>query len=498
MGKRFVALWFRHLTTDWMIRRRPELSDRPFVFASPERGRMVVSAANIAAEAKGIMAKMVVADCRAILPSLEVLDEIPGQATKLLRAIAEWCIRFTPVAAVDEPDGIMLDVSGCPHLWGGERPYLIDLLQKLRGFGYDVRAAIADTAGAAWAVCHFGKVKPIIEPCCQLEALLPLPPASLRLEVETLQKLEKLGLHQVSSFINMPRRALRRRFGDTLLLRLDQALGQEPEIIHPIQPIEPYHERLPCMEPIRTGTGIEIALQQLLETMCQRLVDEGKGLRKSIFKGFRIDGNIQQIVIGTVRPSRNVAHLFKLFENKIPGITPALGFELFILEAPVVEDIAIAQETLWHTSEHDDVAISELLDRIGGKVGMHTIHRYLPDEHYWPERSYKVTTALQEKPATDWRTDLPRPLYILPQPEIIEVTVPIPDYPPMLFIYKGALHTIIKADGPERIEQEWWITGGLQRDYYCVEDEKGGRYWLFRSGHYSSGEPEWYIHGFFA
>ncbi|MDM8175869.1 hypothetical protein QT327_16190 [Olivibacter sp. 47] len=56
-----------------------------------------------------------------------------------------------------------------------------------------------------------------------------------------------------------------------------------------------------------------------------------------------------------------------------------------------------------------------------------------------------------------------------------------------------------KADGPERIEREWWIETGPQRDYYRVEDEEGARYWLFRSGHYDGeGEPEWFIHGFFA
>lgn len=498
MGKRFAAIWFRHLATDWMVRRKPELANTPFVFAAPEHGRMIVTAASREAEAKGIMTSMVVADCRAILPTLEVLDDIPGLTTKLLTAIAEWCIRFTPIPAIDEPDGITLDISGCSHLWGGEEPYLADISRKLGAFGYDVRVAMADTAGAAWAVCRYGKGDPIIRPCGQLEALLPLPPASLRLEIATVQRLEKLGLHRVQDFINMPRRALRRRFGESLLQRLDQALGQEFEVIRPVQPVEPYQERLPCLEPIRTAKGIEIALQQLLDMLCKRLAQEGKGLRKSVFKGFRIDGNIQQMEIGTVRPSRNAAHLFRLFENKIQTIEPALGFELFVLEAPVVEDIAIEQETFWHTPGHDDAAISELLDRIGGKVGMHTIRRYLPDEHYWPERSYKLAATLQEKPSTSWRTDLPRPLHILPKPEAIEVAVPIPDYPPMLFIYKGALHNIVKADGPERIEQEWWISGGLQRDYYCVEDEHGQRYWLFRSGHYNDGQPDWFIHGFFA
>jgi len=87
---------------------------------------------------------------------------------------------------------------------------------------------------------------------------------------------------------------------------------------------------------------------------------------------------------------------------------------------------------------------------------------------------------------------------LLSKPEPIEVAAPIPDYPPMHFQYKGKLHKIRKADGPERIEREWWLDGGEHRDYYYVEDEDGQRYWLFRSGHYAVQQSQWFIHGFFA
>lgn len=430
---------------------------------------------------------------------LQVFDARADHERQLLTSLAEWCIRFTPVAAVDLPDGILLDASGCAHLWGGEQGYLRDIITRLRQFGYHVRAAIADTIGVAWAIARFGKSKAIIEPSAHIDALLPLPVAALRLEPLIAERLKKLGLHTISSFIKMPRRALRRRFGDHLLQRIDQATEQEAEILQPVIPIEPYHERLPSLEPIRTAGGIEIALRQLLTQLCNRLEQEGKGLRKSIFKCYRIDGNIQQIDIGTSRASRNEPHLFKLFELKIPAIEPALGIELFTIDAPVVEDIAIGQEALWNDTERqDNTAIAELLDTIAGRVGMQAIRRYLPAEHYWPERSFKVAESLTEQLTTTWRTDLPRPIHLLPVPEKIEVSVMLPDYPPMLFIYNGVLHNVRKADGPERIEQEWWITNGDYRDYYCVEDEQGARYWVFRLGDYSTGEPSWFIHGFFA
>lgn len=497
MARRFVSIWFSHLTTDWFTLRQPHLQDLPFVLCAPSHGRMVITAANAIAEAQGISRGMVLADARAIMPSLEVLDDKPDLEDQLLKRLAEWCIRFTPSVAVDPPDGLLLDASGCSHLWGGDEAYRTEIVARLKARGYDVRAAMADTIGAAWAVARFGESL-LISTGLHIEALLSLPPEALRLEADTIDRLHKLGLQRIGQFITMPRTSLKRRFGQHFIKRLDLALGWEEEIIEPVHPVEPYQERLPCMEQIVTLTGIEIALDRLLKTLCHRLQQEQKGLRLAIFKCYRVDGKVVQVDIGTHRPSHNVKHLFKLFEIKLPSIEPALGIELFVLEAPKVEDLYPLQEKLWEGSGGlEDVRLSELIDRLVSKTGVQAI-RYLPDEHYWPERSLKPACSLEQELTTAWKVDRLRPLQLLAIPERIEVTAPIPDYPPMSFHHKRKLHRIVKADGPERIEQEWWLQQGQHRDYYRVEDEDGFRYWLFRLGHYHDESYQWFIHGFFA
>lgn len=498
MPKRYLSIWFRHLTTDRMVRLHPELRDKPFLLYAPEHGRMLVRTSSRALDKEGIAPGMVVADVRAILPSVEVFPDDPATTDKLLKDLAEWFLRYTPVPAIDPPDGLMLDITGCTHLWGGELSYLKSIIIRLRKGGYDVKAAIADTIGTAWAMARFGKNGAIVEPGRQSEALRSLPPAALRLDNSILQRLEKLGFRQIGQLNRIPRTNLRRRFGDVLLTRLGQALGTEPELLNPVKSPPLYQEWLPTLEPIRTAKGIEIALQRLLDTLCERFFNEGKGMRTGTFKGYRVDGKIEQISIGTNRASRNAAHLFKLFELKIPEIEPALGIELFVLEATLVEEVSETQEALWSMGNSDHAAIAELLDNIAGKVGMKSIHRYLPQEHHWPEASIKEVSSLVEEPETAWRTDRPRPLHLLPHPEPIEVMVALPDYPPLHFRYKGNLIKVAKADGPERIEQEWWLQTGPPRDYYYVEDENGARYWLFRLGTYGNGEPRWFLHGFFA
>jgi protein ImuB len=499
MNKRFVAIWFRHLKTDWMVRHQPQLKDIPFVLAMPDHGRMKIMEASAVAKTKGLCAGMVVADARIILPGVQVLDDDLGLTDKLLKKLCLWCVRYTPIAAVDT-NGLILDISGCAHLWGSEENYLRSIINKLKGFGYHVRAAMADTIGAAWAVSRYGKIKAIIKPGEQAEALMALPPAALRLETDILERLQKLGLDTISSFMNMQRSALRRRFGGQLLLRLDQAMGTEEEFVKPIIPIEPYSERLPCLEPIQTATGIEIALQKLLEKLCKRLQKEGKGLRIASFKCFRVDDEVEQITINTNHASNNPDHLFKLFQLKIATIEPALGIEVFILEASKVEDIITIQETFWSgNSSLESIEVAELLDNLQSKFGNNIVHRYLPDEYHLPEHSIRLANSLKENSVTAWRNDKLRPIQLLQEPQNIEVTAPIPDYPPMNFRYKGRLHKVQKADACERIEAEWWLSAGQHRDYYIVEDEEGMRYWLFRLGHYTADKtPSWFIHGFFA
>ena len=495
---RYASIWFPFLLAEHAIRKQPELREVPFVLASRKKGRMVIDASSKLATQKGIYPEMVLADCKALFPELEMLPSEPGKSEKILLALAEWCIKYTPFVATNFPDGLLLDTSGCTHLWGGESAYVKTIKEKMESFGYTVSIAIADTIGTAWGVARYNNSQNIVPEKKQYEAIRNLPADALRINPLILSKLKKLGLQNIGSFIDIPRESLRRRFGPELPMRIGQALGQEIELIVPIKPVESYMERLYCLEPISTATGITIALEQLLQTLCTRLESEGLGLRKALFKAYRIDGDIQQIEIGTGHPSRNTVHLFKLFEHKIATLEPSLGFELFVLEAPATEPVSQEQALIWNALNQNDKKVAEFIDRVSARSKSNTVSRYLAVEHYWPERSVKEAEPLWEKATIEFRNDLPRPIHLLSKPEMVQVTAVLPDNPPLFFRYKGKIHTVSKSDGPERIEQEWWISDGLYRDYYCVEDTEGARYWLFRSGPYEKEQPQWFLHGFFA
>lgn len=375
MQKRYMALWFCHLKTDWLTLRKPELAETPFVFSFPVHNRNILTAVSPKAEVQGLYKGMRVADAKAMVPGLKVFRDKVNRDVNLLNAIGEWSIRYTPFVAVDIPDGLLLDISGCTHLWDGERTYYKEVVNRFLTKGYTVRAAIADTIGAAWAVARFAQAHPIIAPGQQSKAIMPLPPAALRLENTILERLDKLGFRTIKSLTAIPISSLRRRFGEQLVLRLKQATGEASEYLHPLQPVEAYAERLLCLEPILTRIGIELAIRHLLQALCKRLAKEGKGIRAASLKSFRTDGHIQQTDIGTNQATYQVEHLFKLFELKIGDIEPGLGIELFTLEAFKVYDVATTQEAIWADQlELQNKVVIQLLDRLAGKIGAQAIH----------------------------------------------------------------------------------------------------------------------------
>ena len=500
MERKFVSIWFPYLLTDWICIKRPQYKDRPMVVTTPKHGKLIITHLNSIALANGIFKNMALADARAIRPGVVAMNEREGITSQLLKKIAEWCIRFSPLVSTDDPEGILMEVTGCPHLWGGDQHYANEISRRLSAHGYRTKLCLAPTPGAAWACARFFQNQNVISRSDLLPVILSLPPESLRIEIETTERLHKLGLRKLRDFLSMPKLVLLNRFGKLLNHRIAQLLGKEDEILQPVLRAENIQERLPCPELILTRQGIDIALDRCMTALIERLKREGLGIRKAIFRIYKYDGLKQECEISTFKPSCNKIHLLKLFEDRIVSLIPEPGIELFILEAKQSERTDASQESMWELKPGlNNPSFSELLDKISNRLGPASISRYLPAEHHWPERSFQATQDLSAIAQSPWTQGKQFPVELLSHPVCIEVAAPVPDYPPMLFRYKQKVHRIKKADGPERIEREWWLEEGEHRDYYALEDEEGIRFWVYRSGHYSGNNSwQWFLCGFMA
>lgn len=492
----------------------------PLVLAAPGGGGMRVTACNGFAREAGIAPGQLVPDAMALCPSVGVHDAAPEADRAALEKLARWCGRYTPWSVADpvghaggEPDGVLLDISGCAHLFGGEAALLDDIAMRVGRFGFGVRAAIASTPGAAWALARYGReVLSVLPPGQERQALASLPVAALRLGTDMADGLTRLGLKRVGDLYDKPRGPLTARFGPMLARRLDEAFGHTPEPISPSLPHVPFRTRLHFAEPIARLEHVEEALARLAHDLCSLLAGEHKGARRLRLKLYRVDGEVRELQAGTSAPSHEDGHMARLFREKLDGagedFDAGFGIEAMSLACLAADELLPSQEKLSGEGgqAHD---LARLIDRLGNRLGPGRIARAEPRASHVPERAVKSVPAMRgASPALQgWRREMAhlpegvsRPLRLLPAAEPVEVVAEVPEGPPRIFRWRRMTYRVVRAEGPERIVPEWWRQdGGRTRDYYRVEDRQGRRFWLYRDGLYTRDEaaPRWYLHGVF-
>jgi protein ImuB len=562
-SRRYLALWLRRLSTDRLVRSsspvpdksaRAEIAsgefapDAPLVVIQAIKSAQRIVAMNDAAQRLGLRTNMPLADARAMHPGLAVAPADEAADRQTLENIADWCDRYTPLVGLDLPDGLMLDITGCAHLFGGETALGRDLLARLTAQGFHARAAVADTAGCAWGVAHYGEAA-LVPPQRMRAVLIPLPTAALRLAPETVAALAEVGLKAVGDLLDLPRAPLAARFGERLVRRIDQALGREDEPITPRLPLPSYVAEQRFADPIgleRDVLGTIGRLATQLGAAMERR-EEGARLLQAVL--FRTDNKVYRIEVATGAPLREASRIVRLFTDRLAAIgdacDPGFGYDMVRLAALVTERSAPVQAALAGDAPADDAELWHLIDRLGARFGPRRITRLVPQDTHIPEfavaalpasrdmlgslplkrggsgRGSRATSvALGEtsadphpnpppeegggSPASDLQDSLAptRPVRLFARPEPVEAVAEVPDGPPARFRWRRVLHEVVIAEGPERIAMEWWRdeTGqALTRDYFRLECRDGLRAWLYREGLFGreTAQPRWFLHGLF-
>jgi protein ImuB len=454
------------------------------------------------------------ADAASHVPDLLTAEAAPDADRADLEAVSDWAARFSPAVAPDPPDGLFLDITGVAHLWGGEAALAEDLLARLAAAGLPARAAVASTTGAAWAVAHFGSgfgvpgptARVIIPPGDEAAALRPLSVAALRCEAAVAGQFDHLGITTIAQLMALPRDQVARRFGAAVPWRLDQALGEVPEALIFRRAAAPDVARLSFAEPISAPEDMARVTRDIARQLCARLETRAVGARCFILAFHGVDGRARRLEVSLALPSRDPAALTRLFAPKLETVDPGFGIEVVTLVAEETAPLA-GRQARWDLREEgraDDEAIAPLIDRLTNRLGEGAVWRAAPFPSHLPERASVARAPLTPGRAGSWDPDHPRPLRLFARPEPVEVTAAAPDDPPRLFRWRGVVHRVRLAEGPERLAPEWWRAPfdaedeGAARDYYQVETDAGARFWLFREGPYRSDRPtRWWLHGLF-
>jgi protein ImuB len=418
----------------------------------------------------------------------------PAVTCDRLTQLVEWCDRYSPLAAADGTDGIILDITGCTHLFGGEGALLLDLQRSLRRMGIKSCAAIADAWGIAWALARYSKRR-IVHGENAVSALALLPVEALRLPDEIVVELRRLGLSTISAVRGIPRRSLAARFGATFLRRFDRIFHQAEEPLTPWRPPAPHRASRILAEPVSTAGAVEYVIHDLLNEICERLEKNQLGSRHMDLACYRMDGTVDRCEIRTSKPTRSIPHLMRLFEGRLDTLRSGFGFETFVLSVLDIEALDPMQLSLSQTNAvEDESSFDAMVDRFGMKLGFREVNRIRVRASFWPERAVEFCPAAACAIASaEWPAYRVRPIRLIDPPMRIEVSILIPGESPVQFFIGNRKHRIVRSEGPERLSTEWWrdkTSCWGTRDYYRIEDDKGFRFWIFRDS-----SEHWFLHG---
>jgi len=446
---------------------------------------------------------MPAAKAQALFQGLMMIEADPVADALALERITLWALtQYSPIVAVDAPDGIVMDTEGADHLQGGEERMLTGIANRFRGRGLSVRVAIADTWGAAHACARAITRETVIVPRAEtVRAVERLPIALLRLSAKIVADLRTLGFQSIGQLSATPRAPIALRFGPEVGRRLDQMFGRIGEPIDPVRSQELVEVSRAFQEPIGAAETIDKYVGRLVGELCVELEKKGLGTRRTDLIVDKVDNTRQAIRAGTAKPARDVRWLTKLFKDQTEKIEPGFGIERLTLVAVMSEPLEERQRTS-SLVEEEVRDFTPLIDIFGNRG--QRVYRVAPFASDVPERSVRRIGAAAEDVAVSWSHQWPRPVRLFHRPEQVDVIALMPDHPPVSFTWRGKRRKVRRADGPERVFGEWWQRDSeldAVRDYFAVEDDAGERYWIFRLGDgvdMATGSHRWFIHGVFS
>jgi protein ImuB len=492
----------------------------PCVVVGKLSNALQITALNDAAVKSGLEVGLPLANARAVCPDVQVFDADEAADAKLLGDIADWCDRFTPLVAFDPPHGLLLDISGCAHLFGGEAAMLRTVCAALDRQGFIVNAAIARTPVCARTMTRAAR-SCIVPDGEEARAVSSLPVFALGAEEAITRGLRRAGLKTIGDVASRAPHEITARFGAAFTSLLQQALGQRDAPISPRKPLPDFMVEKRFPEPVATDTVIAAILSGLAQMLVAAMDRQGKGARRLEASFFRTDGAVRTITVDTGQPATRVNVIERLFRERLDALAdpldPGFGFDLIRLSASRVE-IVVQEQRDFDTRTRDNDEVAALVDRLAARLGGRRVVVHLPQDTHIPERAVLAAPAQQHLAAamvTEWpervEAEPPlRPLRMFARPEVVDVPfATVPDGPPRRFTWRRATHTVVHVEGPERIAMEWWKCEEtvLTRDYFRVEDTEGLRFWIYRDGLYDRElideegeriESKWFVHGLFA
>jgi len=414
-----------------------------------------------------------------------------------LEQLASRAQRFTPRVSLAPPDGLLLEVAGSLHLFGG----VAGLRHELTGECLVLQArpvlAFAPTPLAALTVARAGQPLLISDHAQLVGQLAPLPLGALRWPEETRARLARAGVRTIGAVLRLPRAGFARRFGTAQLAMLDALTGRTRDVRAAFQAPVRFRRRRELDCELSDHDELLAALAPLIAALGAFLTARQCGVVEVEYRLVHRQTPPTRCVLTLAAPSADAQQLAALFRERLNALRLPAPVRACELRADQLLPQRTHGRCLWQPGEHGGEAGEEsggLIDRLRARLGPGAVHGLALRAEHRPEGAWTATTPppVSQRRAASARaaaaageaTLSSRPLWLLPAPQPLAAQGGLPRR-------RGPLRLMSE---PERIETGWWDGGEVTRDYYTAVDLHGVRLWVFRERE----EPHrWFLHGVF-
>ena len=520
----------------WLALWLPELPliahpGRPLPSAVVDRGQLV--ACDETATAAGLVPGMRAATARGMLPELALLPRDHDAEAACLDELACWAGQYTPDIVVAPPTALLLEIGGCLRLFGGIDVLLAAVMagcarrdlapalaaaptpqaalwlaqgsrwlaqearcldqgsrhQGARQLAPDSRRIEQNTATAPTAAMP----RPLVVPTHEAlpEALARLPAALLAETELQARQIQSFGLRTLGQVLELPLAALARRLGADCAVRLDQALGERPDLRSRFVFPETFRQTLTLPGRAHEAPALAFAAGRLLEALCGWLAARQQGvLRCTLRLGHEaLPGRPREsaIVLSLSTATRSIDRLARVLRERLERTVLSGPVETLTLAADHCEDLAGRSRALFDAG-HEADGIESLVEQLRARLSDDAVHGLAPAPDHRPENATRPA-AVGAAGAAEPPVAAPRPLLLLPEPESLAEIDGRPHH------RRTPLELVA---GPERIESGWWDggeargVGDVRREYFVARNPQDEYLWIYRSA------EGWHLHGVFA
>jgi len=458
----------------------------------------------------GVRRGMGMAAALALVPQLETCARDATRERQLLERLATRAYRFTPRVSLVPPDGLVLEVKGSLHLFGGAERLCRALEVDCSEVGVKPVVSLAPSPLAALAGARAGQSLLITDPALLVGEISALKLFTLRWPVDVIERLQQVGVYTVGQALRLPRAGFARRFGREHLAELDRLTGRDADLRNHFRLRERFRRREDLLQELEHHDAILAALAPLLDALGEFLKVRQCGITQitCLLKHRRIPRT--RCVLRFAAPAANAQHFAKLFAEKLSTLNLSEAVRGIELRSGDLVPCTPTDAALWQPGEYGGEnrgVAHELIEHLRARLGHESVYGLRVLESHRPETSWAAAElgASGARPTAQSRAQSSaqsperavedyvswfvqrRPLWLLREPQPLAAQNGLPQR-------HGALRFL---EGPDRVEAGMAVQGRVARDYYIVRDTHGVRLWIFRDLGSHGPAPAWFLQGIF-